>query len=123
MLRLTRARGSQRCAATNHNPDLILTTAGLDATGRVEAVLRLVLHSHFCEFFQSNASDCQPAAGASSLYLRPPLHRPVAVIFVPGRSGAKELRIKRGMPRCMMGRSVFGCKTLTPISASAHAWV
>ena len=39
---------------------------------------------------------------------------PVAVIFVPGSSGAKLLRIQTGMPLSATGLSVFGCSTFAP---------
>ena len=46
--------------------------------------------------------------------LTPPLELPRAVIFVPGFSGAKLLRIHTGTPAAVTGRSVLGCSTLAP---------
>jgi len=44
----------------------------------------------------------------------PPDESPFAVIFVPGFSGLKLLRIQTGTPAAVTGRSVFGCRTLAP---------
>ena len=44
----------------------------------------------------------------------PPLELPRAVIFVPGFSGEKLLRIHTGTPAAVTGRSVLGCSTLAP---------
>src|SRR5580704_16140244 len=43
------------------------------------------------------------------------------VILVPGRSGAKVLRIERGIPHCIKACRVFGCRTLAPRSARSEA--
>src|SRR5580658_362966 len=51
---------------------------------------------------------------AVSAFIPSPLDEPVAVIFVPGRSGANVLRIVSGMPRCIKARKVFGCRTSRP---------
>ena len=46
---------------------------------------------------------------------------PVGVILVPGRSGANVLRIQTGIPDCIRGQSVLGCKTLAPKWARSAA--
>jgi len=51
---------------------------------------------------------------AVSAFTPPPMLRPSGVIFVPGRSGAKLLRIHTGIAACTTGFSVFGCRTFAP---------
>src|SRR5277367_1447796 len=46
---------------------------------------------------------------------------PCGVIFVPGCSGSKVLRIQTGMPDSVTARSVLGCSTLAPKWASSAA--
>ena len=46
---------------------------------------------------------------------------PEDVILVPGRSGAKVLRIQSGMPHFMIALRVFGCSTFAPKYASSAA--
>jgi hypothetical protein len=51
---------------------------------------------------------------AVSAFTPPPMLRPCWVIFVPGFSGAKLLRIETGMPAGITGRNVLGCNTRAP---------
>ena len=51
---------------------------------------------------------------AVNAFTPPPMLRPSGVIFVPGFSGVKLLRIHTGIAACTTGFNVFGCSTFAP---------